>query len=234
MKPRIKLYRSARASILLLMATATVFSYGRTPSSQPESQIDLNALIDKLQRKYSRMTSLEADFLQVYQGADGRVLRERGHVILKRPGKARWDYSAPDRKIFVSDGKNIFFFVIGEKHATRSSIKESVDPQIPFLFLLGKGNLRRDFSSIEMLDSERPLAGGDAVLKLVPKRAPEEFKQLYAEVESASGNVRRLIIMQRNGSRMDFVLSGVRENPAVEESQFQFVAPPGVSIVKAR
>ena len=78
------------------------------------------------------------------------------------------------------------------------------------------------------------MAGGDALLKLVPKRAPEEFKQLYAEVDSASGDVRRLVIVQRNGSRMDFALSNVRENPSVADSQFQFSPPPGVSVVNAR
>jgi chaperone LolA len=196
--------------------------------------IDLSALIDALQAKYSRMRGLEADFVQIYQGQDGRVLREQGRLTLKRPSKARWEYFSPERKLFVSDGKNVFFYVYGERHATKTSIRQSADPQIPFLFLLGRGNLRRDFSRIETVSSERPLAGGDLVLKLVPKRAPEDFKQLLVEVSVGSASVRRMVIFERNGSRMDFLLSGVRENAVAADSAFQFDPPPGVAVVTAR
>jgi chaperone LolA len=205
-----------------------------TDAASLRQSIDLNALIDGLQAKYSKMRGLEAEFVQIYQGQDGRLLRERGRLALKRPAKARWDYTSPERKVFVSDGKNVLFYVYGERHATRSSIKESGDPQIPFLFLLGKGNLRRDFKRIEVVSAERPVAGGDVVLRLVPKRAPEEFKQLLVEVRVSSVEVRRMVIFERNGARMDFLLSGVVENAVADDSVFRFVPPPGVEVVKAR
>jgi outer membrane lipoprotein carrier protein len=193
---------------------------------------ELNTLIDGLQRKYSRMQGLEADFVQIYYGADGRVIRESGHLLLKRPGKARWEYSSPEHKVFVSDGKNVFFYVSGEKNATRSSIKESADPQIPFLFLLGRGNLRRDFARIE-LAGEPAIGSGNLVLRLVPKRAPEQFKQLLVEISPASFEVRRMVIFERSGARMDFLLANLRENAIAPDSQFQFVPPPGVIVKRA-
>ena len=199
----------------------------------PAQSADLNLLIEGLQRKYSRMQGLEADFVQVYRGADGRVVRESGHLLLKRPGKARWEYTSPERKVFVSDGRSVFFYVYGEKNATRSSIKETVDPQIPFLFLLGRGNLRRDFSRIEVATGEPVAGAGNQVLRLFPKRAPEEFKQLLVEVSSASFEVRRMVIFERSGARMDFLLSNLRENYVAPENQFQFTVPPGVILKRA-
>jgi chaperone LolA len=194
---------------------------------------DLDALIDGLQRKYSRMQGIAADFTQTYQGPDGRFLKESGHVLLKRPRKARWDYAMPERKVFLSDGRDIYFYVYGEREATKAPIKESVDPQIPFLFLLGQGNLRRDFSRIEPVPDVQPAAPGDTVLKLVPKRAPEEFKELLAEVNPVSFEVRRLVIFGRNGSRMDFLLTNVRENYVAPDSEFTFTPPTGVILRKA-
>src|SRR5215216_1986027 len=85
---------------------------------------DLNAIIDGLQRKYSRMRGLEAEFVQIYQGANGQTARETGHLLLKRPGKARWQYTSPERKLFVSDGSKIFFYVEGERQATETTVKE--------------------------------------------------------------------------------------------------------------
>lgn len=218
---------------LMLAAFVAYAGTARFSSTAVTQSPDLNSLIDGLQRKYSRMQGLEADFVQIYYGADGRVAREAGHLLLKRPSKARWEYASPERKLFVSDGKNVFFYVYGEKNATRSSIKETADPQIPFLFLLGRGNLRRDFSRIEVANGEAAVGPGNQVLRLFPKRAPEEFKQLLVEVSPASFEVRRMIIFERSGARMDFRLSNLRENHIAPESQFQFTVPPGVTLKRA-
>ena len=214
-------------AVVLLLAPLSFVASGN-PATR-DNQIDLNALIDGLQRKYSRMQGLAADFVQVYSGSDGRVIRESGQLLLKRPRKARWDYTAPERKLFVSDGKNVFFYVYGEKNATASSIKETTDPQIPFLFLLGQGNIRRDFSRIEIASGEPRMSTG-VLLRLFPKRAPEEFKQLLVDVSPSTFEVRRMVIFERSGARMDFLLTNVRENYVAPDDKFHFVAPAGVTI----
>lgn len=176
------------------------------------------------------MNGLAADFVQVYQGADGRIIRESGRLYLKRPGKARWDYQSPERKLFLADGKHIYFYVYGESLATRASIKESADPQIPFLFLLGRGNLRRDFARIELLNDERAVESGNKMLRLIPNKAPEEFKKLLVEVNPLTFQVKRLVIFERSGARMDFTLANIQENFAAADSEFQFIPPKGVTI----
>jgi outer membrane lipoprotein carrier protein len=213
----------------LLLYFVTLFA--ALPS---QAQTDLNAIIDGLQAKYSRMQGLAADFIQVYRASDGRTKRESGNLLLKRPSKARWNYLSPEQKIFVSDGKNIFFHVSGQKYATRSTIKQSVDPQIPFLFLLGRRNIRKDFSTIEVLTDERAIESGNIVLRLIPKRAPEDFKQILAEVSPQTLSITRLVIIERSGARMDFYLKNVRENHIAADSQFTFTPPAGVSIRQAR
>lgn len=212
--------------VTIILASSPLLS----PVQAARSQADLNSLIDGLQNKYSRMRGLAADFVQIYQGPDGHNTRESGQLLLKRPGKARWQYSSPEHKLFISDGKNVFFYVQGETHASRSTIKASVDPQIPFLFLLGRGNLRRDFTRIELLNDERAVQAGNQVLRLIPKRAPEEFKKLLVEVDPSSFEVKRMVIFERSGARMDFILSNVRENFIAGDNQFQFTPPAGVAV----
>jgi outer membrane lipoprotein carrier protein len=221
---KLPILASAIAACLLLFP-----STGRA-----QEQTELSALIDGLQKKYSRMKGIAADFVQVYRGPDGRTRREGGRLTLKRPGKARWDYSSPEKKLFVSDGKIIFFYVEGERHATRAPVRESVDPQIPFLFLLGRGNLRRDFSKIETVSTERPVSAGNVILRLFPRKAPDSFKQLLVEVSPSSFEVRRLVIFEQSGARIDFLLDNIRENFAAPDAQFSFTPPPGVSVVPAR
>ena len=203
---------------------------GDAADGRAASDLDLTILVNGIQNKYTRMKGLAADFVQVYQGSDGRTVRESGRLLLKRGGKARWEYLEPERKLFVSDGKNVYFHVAGDPHATRTSVKQSADPQIPFLFLLGRSDLRREFTRIELLSDERAINSGNRVLRLFPARAPEEFKKLLVEVNPASFEVRRVVIFERGGARMDFVLNHVRENYIAPDGEFTFTAPPGVKI----
>jgi outer membrane lipoprotein carrier protein len=208
-------------------------------SAYPSQGVDVDWLVEGLEKKYSRMKGLAADFVQLYHAVDGRTLRESGHLLLKRPGKARWEYTSPERKLFISDGSNVYFYVFGETSATRASRVASRDPQIPFLFLLGRGPVRRGFSRIEIVATERPIVPGNLILRLVPikyytlRRAPDEFKQLLIEVNPRTFEVRRLIIFERNGARMDFQLTNVRENFIAPDAQFTFSPPPGVTIKQA-
>jgi outer membrane lipoprotein carrier protein len=176
------------------------------------------------------MRGLAADFVQMYQESDGRTIRETGRLLLKRYGKAKWEYVEPERKLFISDGKNIYFYVEGERHASRISLKQSSDPQIPFLFLLGRSDLRSEFTRIELLSDERAVIAGNRVLRLVPARAPDEFKKLLVEVDPIRFEVRRLVIFERSGARMDFLLNNVRENYVALDGEFTFTPPPGVIV----
>jgi outer membrane lipoprotein carrier protein len=208
----------------LALLLALVFLNAPAVSAQSE----LDQLINSLQAKYNKLSSLAADFTQVYTAPGERTRRESGHLLLKKPGKMRWDYTSPEAKLFISDGRWLYEYVPAEKYATRSSVKEADDLRAPFAFLLGRGNLRRDFKRIEFA-SESAVKAGNKVLRMVPKRAAD-FKELLIEVEPNSLQLARLSIIETNGARSDFMFSNVRENAPASADQFMFKAPPGVEV----
>lgn len=188
---------------------------------------ELDQLINGLQTKYNKLASLSADFTQIHNsGSQSR--RESGRVLLRKPGKMRWDYTSPETKLFISDGKTLYEYVPAEKYASKSSIKDSGDMRAPFAFLLGRGNLRRDFKIIEFA-KEAPARAGNKVLRMIPKRAAD-FRELLVEVEPSNLQIARLTLIESGGSRSDFLFSNVQENPAISPAQFVFKAPPGVEI----
>lgn len=197
-------------------------------SAQSNTQSGLDQLINALQAKYNKLSSLAADFTQVYTAPGQRERRESGRLLLKKPGKMRWDYTSPETKLFLSDGKWLYEYVPAEKYATRSAISEAGDLRAPFAFLLGRGNLRRDFKRIEFA-GESPIKAGNKVLRLVPKRA-QDFKELLVEVEPNSLQISRLSIIEPNGARSDFLFTNVHENVSASPAQFMFKAPPGVEV----
>jgi outer membrane lipoprotein carrier protein len=193
------------------------------------AQDDLSKLIDALQGKYRRLSTMTADFTQVYTAPGERTRRESGHLVLKKPGKMRWDYVSPEAKLFVSDGKLIYEYVPSEKIATRTKVRESSDLRAPFMFLLGRGDLRRDFRTIEWAQEVASRAGFK-VLRLLPKR-DQDFRELLLEIDPTTLQLSRVSFVDSEKGRSDFMLTNVRENVPINDLQFKFEPPAGVQIV---
>src|SRR5262245_53235723 len=62
-----------------------------------------------MQKKDDTVKDVSADFVQLYEGGPRKRKREeRGTLLVKKPGKMRWAYKAPDEKVFVSDGTRLY------------------------------------------------------------------------------------------------------------------------------
>ena len=201
-------------------------------TSSAAADVELDQLIRGLQSRYSRLVSLSADFTQIYTAPGGRTRRETGQMLLKKPGKMRWNYTTPEPKLFISDGRMMYEYVPAERLATRVKVRESADLRAPFMFLLGRGDLRRDFSRIEF-SGEAPARAGSRVLQLLPKRN-EEFRALIVEVDPASLRIERLSIIDQRGGRSDFLFSNMQENVSAGDQEFVFHAPEGVEVRDAQ
>jgi outer membrane lipoprotein carrier protein len=194
--------------------------------SAPSSELD--QVVRGLQRKYNKLKTLSVDFTQVYTSPSEGTRQESGHLLLRKPGRMRWDYTSPENKLFVSNGRVMYEWVPTDKYATKMSVKESDDMRAPFMFLLGRGNLRGDFKLIEFA-KESPARAGNKVLRMIPKRA-QEFQELIIEVEPNSLQLSRLSFIDDDGSRSDFLFSNVRENIPAKLGLFTFKPPPGVEV----
>jgi outer membrane lipoprotein carrier protein len=207
------------------LALSLICGAALAANAAPQSS-ELDQLVGALQAKYARLGSLAADFTQIYNAPGERTRRESGRLLLKKPGRMRWDYMSPEEKLYVSDGKVIYEYVPAERLVTRARVKESNDLRAPFMFLLGRGNLRRDFKRIEFA-SESPVRAGNRVLRLIPKR-DAGFRELLIEVEPGTLTIARLAFVNPAGARSDFLFSNVRENAPAGDAQFSFRPPAGV------
>ena len=98
-----------------------------------------------IQRKYDTIRDFSADFVHTHEGGVLKRKRvERGTLLVKKPGKMRWTYQAPDEKVFVSDGVRLIQYFPDENRALVSEVPD--DDQAAVLFLAGRGNLTRDFN----------------------------------------------------------------------------------------
>src|SRR2546425_3104399 len=105
------------------------------------------ALARSLQQRYEGIKDFSADFVHTYRGGVLRQqAKEQGTVTVKKPGRMRWEYTTPERKLFVSDGVKIYSYLPDDKQVIVGPVPKDDQAATPALFLAGKGNLARDFT----------------------------------------------------------------------------------------
>ena len=66
---------------------------------------DLRPLTDAVDPRYNHLHTLEAQFTETYSGSRRMTRTESGTLLLKKPGRMRWDYTEPRPKMFLADGR---------------------------------------------------------------------------------------------------------------------------------
>ncbi len=180
---------------------------------------------------YNNVRTLRADFVENYSGA-GLSRKESGTLTLKKPGKMRWDYHEPRAKVFLSDGKNAYFYVPGERQASRAPVKKLEDLRSPLRYLLGHSNLQKELNGLHVDGSAQPSTPGNIVLSGVPKGMEERVSHVRLELTPV-GLLVGISIEELDGSRTEFVFRNMAENEEFPNSNFRFVPPPGVEVMDA-
>ncbi len=209
------------ALIVLGLATAVL-----SAQPAPPAPAELARLV---QARYDTVRDFEGAFTQTYEGG---VLRtkttERGTVVIKRPGRMRWLYTAPERKEFVSDGVKIYAYFPADKQVMVSPAPTGADTT-PALFLTGQANLARDFEASAM---DIPGAAAGLVgLKLVARKPDPDFEWLAVGVDPVSYQIRHLVALDRQGGRSTFVFTNLKENQRPPDTLFAFRVPKGVDVI---
>jgi outer membrane lipoprotein carrier protein len=192
---------------------------------------DLDQAVAALQKKYSQVRDLKMEFVQNHRNPRRGPRTESGLLYLRRPGMMRWEYRQPSEKLFVSDGKMVNFYLPEDRQVQRGKVKESRDLRLPFLFLLGRGNLRKDFSRLEWAANEKTFFAGNRSLFAYPKKGGEEFAKVLLEYDPSNWQLQRIVIYGVDDSRSEFIFTQIRENAGLSVNLFNFQVPAGVEVV---
>jgi hypothetical protein len=109
------------------------------------SAAELAPVLRGIENRYNRAQTLEVNFEQTYRGQGRAWKPERGRLWLRKPGKMRWEYSEPEGKLFVTDGKFAWLYTPASNEVERTRLKETEDLRAPLAFLLGRLDFARDF-----------------------------------------------------------------------------------------
>lgn len=203
---------------------------GAATSSTPGP--DVAELTNQVQRYYDGAKDLHAKFEQQLTTAMGTKKRASGEVWLKKPGRMRWDYAKPEKKLMVADGQTLWVYEPEDEQAFKQELKSSNLPD-SVSFLLGDGRLKDQFDVTLAKDPPAGLAQpGELVLHLQPKRASGAYKSLLFVIEPKTGVVTGTVVYDQQGGESRLRFLSIEANRGVDDGKFKFSPPAGTRILK--
>jgi outer membrane lipoprotein carrier protein len=185
-------------------------------------------LAARLQRRYESIRDFSADFEQTYRGILLRqAAAERGKVLVKKPGRIRFTYEAPEPKLFVSDGTVLKTYYPEERAGSITTLPAGDDAPTALLFLAGRGDLARDFTAA--LGTGAP--AGEWRLGLVPRSRQADFDTLTLFVDARTLALRGFETTDDQGTNT-IRFSRLKENTGLTDRAFAFEFPPGTDITR--
>jgi outer membrane lipoprotein carrier protein len=181
----------------------------------------------RVDRHYNQLHSLRAGFTETYEGM-GVKRTESGNLLLLKPGRMKWDYSSPQGKIFLLDGKYAWFYTRGDAQVQRIPAKELDDLRSPLRFLLGHTELEKEMNSLTLATAPN----GRFTLTGQPKGQEQRLRRLSLTV-TAEGVITAIEVEEMDGALTHFTFSGEQPNGSVPADAFHFAPPPGVPVVNS-
>ena len=183
--------------------------------------------LDAIQSQYEKILTFEADFTQrSYVKMMNQTQDVKGRVQIKKPGKMRWVYGAPDTQILISNEKTLWLYVPDEEQATKVPVETIYSSNTPALFLAGKGKLTQAFD-VESVSQEDK----NILVTLVPKSAEQGLARLVLQADKKNYQITGSTVYDKLGNKTEIRFNRIQVNHEISEEQFQLKTPPGVEIL---
>jgi outer membrane lipoprotein carrier protein len=194
----------------------------------PVAAQNADAVIDALQKSYDATSDFVADFQQETEVKSlNRSLKASGKVSFKRPGKMFWNYETPKGQFVLADGKHLFFFQPDQNQVIKSPLKNAFRGDIPLSFLLGLGNLKKDFSATLKATEDT-----HHVLRLNPKGEAGGYNEILVGVSKATSDILWVSVRDAANNLTTLRFSGMKKGVGLKDGQFVAKIPDGADIVE--
>lgn len=186
---------------------------------------ELKSILARLQRHYQQTGSFSASFRESVARVGAPPRERSGKVIFLRPGRVRFEFAEPQPETIVSDGKLLYDYDPGLNQVMETPLKKALKAQAAAGFLLGVGNVERDFVASWPAS---PTNDGLIHVLLTPRTGGDDIE---AGLEPHSLNIVSLKLADALGNVTIITFSDIDINAAIAASRFDFEPPAGADIV---
>ena len=176
--------------------------------------------------------TLDMRFQQsLVSSALGTTATESGRLYLERPGKLRWDYVDPEKKIALLLGDRTALYLEDERLMSRGRLSGE---QGLFPRLLAGHDRVGEFFSANLVATPSTGGRGSYRLRLVPKGDPASMGAVTLILRPPAFLIEGAELLDETGNRTTYTFSNVRRNRTLPEGLFAFEPPPGTEVVDER
>ncbi len=202
-----------------MLALALALAVSAAPA-QATAAPDAQALVRKVQAFYERTRDLTARFKQTYTYAGfGRRQVSSGKLLVKKPGMMRWDYQKPSAKTVAVKGNLLVQYEPDQNQAYVDEHFDSSGMSAALTFLLGKGDLEKEFL-VSTAES--------GALVLRPREADPRVDTIEL-VANADGQIAATRVVDGAGNVNEIQFEDVKRNVGLKDSAFDVKLPEGVT-----
>lgn len=185
-------------------------------------------VLDSLQKSYDSAVDFVADFRQETELKTlARSLKAHGKLYFKRPGRMLWRYEEPKGQFVLADGKNLYYYQPEQGQVLKSPLKSAFRSDIPLSFLLGIGNLKKEFKA-----TLKGLEEGLYVLRLEPRGELGGFGEIHMAVDPDAFNIHWSRIRDAAGNVTMIRFTQMRKGTGLKDSLFRLQLPEGVDVIE--
>lgn len=200
------------------------------PPAALAGQESAQALLLRTAERYAGVGTICAEFeqrLSIPLLGDSRD--SAGEVCQRRPNLFSMRFTDPDGDAVVADGE--VFWVYYPSVSPGQVIRFPLDPSRGGLDFY-REFLDEPLTKYEVADRGQEYIGEVTTrrVELIPLR-DRGYQAAQVWIDPEAGLIRRVEVTEENGTIRRITLDGVRLDPSVPASTFQFLVPSGVSVV---
>lgn len=205
--------------------------------SEEKGLKEVREVVKKIQARYEQTKDLQAEFRQVTKiEGFATLLTSSGNLMIKKPGRLRWDYREPDVQEIYVNGNDLMMYVPQHKQVLVGKLTQMAASQAPLQLLQGAAKLDEHFEAQPTLGGERG-EGGVPLVTLIPRDAgPESVRtvvRIVVEAQPKTYFIKTVSIHEVSGNVATFQFSNLQPNTGLKGALFEFAVPAGVEVVKA-
>lgn len=151
-----------------------------------------------------------------------------GRLMVKYPGKMRWEYEEPDPMLFVTDGATLWMYQPKERQVTVGAADEVLGGSQGASFLSDIRLLRQQFQiALDPSGSDEQVR-----LKLTPRGEAFDIAFIIMTIDRATHDVVEVLTVNLYEDRTRIVFEDIAFQQTFPDELFRFEVPEGVDVLQ--
>jgi outer membrane lipoprotein carrier protein len=151
-----------------------------------------------------------------------------GRLMVKYPGKMRWEYEQPDPMLFVTDGVTLWMYQPQERQVTVGKADEVLGGSQGASFLSDVRLLRQEFQ----IDLDPNGSDTLARLKLTPREGAFDIASIIMTIDRATSDVVEVLTTNQYDDTTRIVFHDIAFQQTFPDSLFHFDIPEGTDVLE--